>query len=341
MTTVLPTPAAWPRPLLGEAPTGDPADLDAAVRDGAFAGLARALNDLGATLTTATLAESGLRGRGGAGFPAAEKWRAVAASPDGTRYAVANGYEADPAGGTNHHLMLARPYAIVEGLAIAALAVGAEEAIIAVRAEYADAIAVLEQAVAAADGGRLSRRRRAGLGTCAPDDRPRRAGRLHAGRGDGPAQGPGRAPRPAGAAAALSIRARAVGPADARPQRRHARGRPLDRGPRRRRLSRDRRPGRPGHGPGGGQRGGGDARHRGGADGDLARGDRRARRAASRTAGRSRRSWSAVRPAACCRPTSRPRRTRSGHSGQPGPTSGPGRSSSPTTGPASWTWHAC
>ena len=150
MTTILPTPAAWPRPLLGEAAAGDPADLDAAVRGGAFAGLARALNDLGATFTTTPLAESGLRGRGGAGFPAAEKWRAVAASSDATRYAVANGYEAAPAGGTNHHLMLARPYAIVEGLAIAALAVGAEEAIIAVRAEYADAIAVLEQAVAAA-----------------------------------------------------------------------------------------------------------------------------------------------------------------------------------------------
>ena len=119
MTTVLPTPAAWPRPLLGEALPADPTDLDAAVRGGAFAGLARAISDLGATLTTATLAESGLRGRGGAGFPAAEKWRAVAASPDATRYAVANGYEADPAGGTNHHLMLARPYAIVEGLAIA------------------------------------------------------------------------------------------------------------------------------------------------------------------------------------------------------------------------------
>ena len=47
MTTLLPTPAAWPRPLLGEAPAGDPADLDAAVRGGAFAGLARALNDVG------------------------------------------------------------------------------------------------------------------------------------------------------------------------------------------------------------------------------------------------------------------------------------------------------
>jgi len=156
MTTILPTPAAWPRPLLGETPVGhapgaDPADLDAAVRAGAFAGLTRALQDLGATLTTATLAESGLRGRGGAGFPAAQKWRAVAGTPDGVRYAVANGYEADPAGGTNRNLMTARPFAIVEGLAIAALSVGAEEAVLAVRAEYADAVAALELAVAAAE----------------------------------------------------------------------------------------------------------------------------------------------------------------------------------------------
>ena len=167
MTTILPTPATWPRPLLGDLPGGDPpsgdarladpGDLDAAVRAGAFAGLTRALRDLGATLTTATIAESGLRGRGGAGFPAAQKWRAVAATPGGIatpgglRYAVANGYEADPAGATNRHLMTQRPYAIVEGLAIAALSVGAEEAILAVRAEYADAVAVLELAVSAAE----------------------------------------------------------------------------------------------------------------------------------------------------------------------------------------------
>jgi NADH:ubiquinone oxidoreductase subunit F (NADH-binding) len=161
VSTILPTPTTWPRPLLGDAPGGsgpsgdaraaDPTDLDAAVRAGAFAGLTRALRDLGATLTTATIAESGLRGRGGAGFPAAQKWRAVAASPEGLRYAVANGYEADPGGGTNRHLMTSRPYAILEGLAIAALSVGAEEAILAVRAEYADAVAALELAVSAAE----------------------------------------------------------------------------------------------------------------------------------------------------------------------------------------------
>ena len=151
MTTILQTPVDWPRPLLGEASAADPVDLDAAVRAGAFAGLTRAVVDLGGTLTTAMIAESGLRGRGGAGFLAAGKWRAVAATPDGIRYAVANGYEADPAGGTNHHLMTARPYAIVEGLAIAAFSVGAEEAILAIRAEYADAVRALELAVAAAE----------------------------------------------------------------------------------------------------------------------------------------------------------------------------------------------
>ena len=151
MTTILRPSDAWPRPLLGEATATDPTDLDAAVRAGAFAGLTRAMRDLGATLTTATLAESGLRGRGGGGYPAADKWRAVAGTPEGVRYAVANGYEADPAGGTNRHLMTSRPYAIVEGLAIAALSVGAEEAILAVRAEYADAVAALQLAVSAAE----------------------------------------------------------------------------------------------------------------------------------------------------------------------------------------------
>jgi len=152
MTTILPTPAAWPHPLLPAAGPADPTDLDAAVRGGAFAGLRRAVTELGATGTIATLAAAGLRGRGGAGFPTADKWRACAGQPERIRYAVANGYEADPAGGTNRLLMETRPYAVVEGLAVAALSVGAEEAILAVRAEYADAIRALGTAVAEATG---------------------------------------------------------------------------------------------------------------------------------------------------------------------------------------------
>jgi NADH-quinone oxidoreductase subunit F len=150
MTTLLAGPAG-PRPLLGDTPAAEPTDLAAAVAAGAFAGLRKVVGDLGPTATVATIAASGLRGRGGAGHLAGEKWRAVVSSPDPVRSVVANGYEADPASSTNRVLMETRPFAVVEGAAIAALAVGAGEAIIAVRAEYADAVRALESAAFAAE----------------------------------------------------------------------------------------------------------------------------------------------------------------------------------------------
>ncbi len=151
MPALLRTPDAWPRILLARAGAADPTDLDAAVRAGAFDGLKRAVRDLGATGTIATIASAGLRGRGGAGFPAGAKWRACAAQPSTTRYVVANGYEADPAAAIDRTLMEEDPFAVVEGLAIAAFAVGASEAYLAVRAEYAEAIRRLESAVALAE----------------------------------------------------------------------------------------------------------------------------------------------------------------------------------------------
>lgn len=150
MTTFLAGPAG-PRPILGDASAAALTDLAAAMEAGAFAGLRAAVGDLGPTATVATIAASGLRGRGGAGYPAGEKWRAVASAADPVRYVVANGYEADPAQATNRLLMETRPFAVVEGVAIAALAVGAREAVIAVRAEYADAVRALESAVFAAE----------------------------------------------------------------------------------------------------------------------------------------------------------------------------------------------
>ncbi len=149
--TILPTPAGWPKILLARAGSADPTDLDAAVRAGAFEGLKRAVRDLGPTGTIATIASSGLRGRGGAGFPAGEKWRACASQGAGQRYVVANGYGADPAVATDRTLMEEDPYAVIEGLAIAAYAAGASEAIVAVRAGYGEAVRRLESAVAQAE----------------------------------------------------------------------------------------------------------------------------------------------------------------------------------------------
>ena len=99
----------------------------------------------------ATIAGSGLRGRGGAGFPTGEKWRAAAAQPADQRYVIANGYGADPAVHTDAALLAADPYAVIEGLAIAAFAIGATEAILAVRADDPALVTMLEGAVLAAE----------------------------------------------------------------------------------------------------------------------------------------------------------------------------------------------
>ena len=156
MPTLLRTPREWPRILLARAAAADPTDLDAATRDGAFEALRRVVRELGGPATIAAIAESGLRGRGGAGFPAADKWRTAASTPAPQRYVVVNGYGADPASLTDRTLMERDPFAVLEGAAIAAFAIGASEIIVAVRAEAAEAIRALEAANAAAqDAGFL------------------------------------------------------------------------------------------------------------------------------------------------------------------------------------------
>lgn len=155
-TTILATPKGWPSILLPRKVAADPTDLDAAVASGAFSGLRIAMRDLGATGTTAAIGASGLRGRGGAGYPAADKWRAASATEAASRVVVANGYGADPSSVTDRVLMERNPYAVIEGLAIAAHAIGAGEAIIAVRADATSTIRILEACLAAAsDAGYL------------------------------------------------------------------------------------------------------------------------------------------------------------------------------------------
>lgn len=155
MTTILRTPSDWPAILLPRDAVADPTDLDAAVRAGAFSGLRKALRDLGPTATIAAIASARLRGRGGAGYPAADKWRVVAATPAERRYVVANGYGADPAASGDRELLERNPFAVLEGAAIAALAVGAGEVIVAVRAEATEAIRRLEACIAAAEDANL------------------------------------------------------------------------------------------------------------------------------------------------------------------------------------------
>ena len=91
--------------------------------------------------------QSGLQGRGGAGFPAAFKWKAVARHASDTRYLVMNADEGEPGTFKDRALMLHRPHLVMEGLAIAALAAGADTAFIYVRGEFPDARRALERAL--------------------------------------------------------------------------------------------------------------------------------------------------------------------------------------------------
>ena len=179
MTTILPTPASWPRIILPEDGPANPLDLDAAVAAGAFSGLRRAARELGPTGTTATVAAAGLRGRGGAGFPTADKWRAVASQPDRTRFVVVNAVDGDPGVSIARELLARRPYAVLEGAAIAALATGARTIVVAVRGEDTAGRGALEAAVAAATEAGYLGRDALGVGSpLAAEIRPVRGGLL-------------------------------------------------------------------------------------------------------------------------------------------------------------------
>jgi NADH-quinone oxidoreductase subunit F len=95
------------------------------------------------------LEHAGLRGRGGAGFPTATKWRSVAGGGQelGDRYVVANGAEGEPGTFKDRPLMRANPYLVLEGLSVAATVVRAREAFVAVKASFAPEIEALERAL--------------------------------------------------------------------------------------------------------------------------------------------------------------------------------------------------
>jgi len=93
------------------------------------------------------VAKSGLRGRGGAGFPTGEKWRAVRAVGAGPRFAVCNAAEGEPATFKDRLLLRTNPYQVLEGLAIAAYAVGAERAYVGVKEVFSPEIESLRRAL--------------------------------------------------------------------------------------------------------------------------------------------------------------------------------------------------
>lgn len=123
-----------------------PLELDDYEATGGWAGLRRA-RELPSSQIVEEVFASGLRGRGGAGFPAGIKWRTVADAPGETKYIVCNADEGDSGTFADRMLMEGDPFALIEGMAIAGLAVGARKGFIYIRSEYPHAIAKLRAAI--------------------------------------------------------------------------------------------------------------------------------------------------------------------------------------------------
>ena len=124
----------------------DPLSLDDYRAHGGLAGLSRALAMSGADIVEAVKA-SGLRGRGGAGFPTGIKWRTVLDAPAAQKYVVCNADEGDSGTFADRMLMEGDPFLLIEGMAIAGLAVGATKGFVYIRSEYPHAFRAMCAAI--------------------------------------------------------------------------------------------------------------------------------------------------------------------------------------------------
>ncbi len=124
----------------------DPMSLDDYCTRGGYRAFERCLNELEPERVIAEIEAAGLRGRGGAGFPTARKWR-IAAGREAPKYVVCNGDEGDPGAFMDRLVLEADPHRVVEGLAIAARAIGAEQGFFYIRAEYPQAVRHVREAI--------------------------------------------------------------------------------------------------------------------------------------------------------------------------------------------------
>jgi formate dehydrogenase iron-sulfur subunit len=123
-----------------------PLSLEHYAETGGWAGLQKA-RAIGAAAIIETVLQSGLRGRGGAGFPAGIKWKTVAEATGDRKYIVCNADEGDSGTFADRMVMEGDPFMLIEGMAIAGLAVGAAKGFVYIRSEYPDAIRKMEAAI--------------------------------------------------------------------------------------------------------------------------------------------------------------------------------------------------
>ncbi len=125
----------------------DPERIEEYIAVGGYQSLYHAIHEMSPTEVVDEITRSGLRGRGGGGYPTGLKWATVAKMPEGQKYIICNGDEGDPGAFMDRSVLESDPHLVLEGMAIAAYAVGANHGFIYVRAEYPLAIQRLKKAI--------------------------------------------------------------------------------------------------------------------------------------------------------------------------------------------------
>ena len=125
----------------------NPIDVEEYKERQGFKGLTRALTEWSPERVVQEIVDSGIRGRGGAGFPTGQKWTLVAAQSAEQKYVICNGDEGDPGAFMDRMLLESYPYRILEGMIAAGYAVGASKGILYIRAEYPLAVTRVKQAI--------------------------------------------------------------------------------------------------------------------------------------------------------------------------------------------------
>lgn len=125
----------------------DPEDIREYIHQGGYQAARRAFLEMTAQSVCEEILHSGLRGRGGGGFPTGRKWELTRVQPGDKKYVICNGDEGDPGAFMDRSVMEGNPHSVIEGLMIAARGIGADEGFIYVRAEYPLAVKRIRKAV--------------------------------------------------------------------------------------------------------------------------------------------------------------------------------------------------
>jgi len=129
----------------------DPQSLEEYIARGGYSGFYQALKKMNGNQVCDEVEASGLRGRGGGGFPTGKKWKLARVQPEPQKYLICNADEGDPGAFMDRAIIEGDPHRLLEGMAIAAYAIGASKAYIYIRAEYPLAIERLKYAIAEAE----------------------------------------------------------------------------------------------------------------------------------------------------------------------------------------------